>query len=89
MASTIGDVLTSEKLGNFSNIKISNSAKSELLRAMESEKRPSQKGGTTKGKERLEKLKQTVYDAKHKAFVKCVEWTRICDAVELSGMGVM
>ena len=89
MASTIGDILASGKLDSFSNVKISHSMKSKLLRAIEGEEQPRQKGRITKSKERLEQLKQAVHNAKHKAFVKCVEWARTCDPVYLSGTGVM
>ena len=53
----------------------------------------------------INKVKQTIYNelkpedillidnsnlhAKHKSFVKCVEWTRTCDMEELSNTGVM
>ena len=82
MTNTIEDILKSGKPGNCSNIRILPSIKYKLLGAIKDEKRPSQR-------KRIQKLKETIYNVKHKAFVKCVEWTRTCDAVELSNRGVM
>ena len=82
LTNTIEDILKSEKSDNYSNIRILPSIKSSLLGAIKDEKRPSQM-------KRIQKLKETIYNVKHKAFVKCVEWTRTCDAVELSNRGVM
>ena len=82
MTNTIEDVLKPGISGNCSNIKISPSVRSRLLEATKDEKQPGRK-------ERVQKLKETIYNVKHKAFVKCVEWTRSCDAVELSNRGVM
>ena len=82
LTNTIGDILKSEKSDNCSNIRILPSIKSSLLGAIKDEKRPSQM-------KRIQKLKETIYNVKHKAFVKCVEWTRTCDAAELSNRGVM
>ena len=82
MTNTIEDILKSGKPDNYSNIRILHSIKSSLLGAIKDEKRPSQM-------KRIQKLKETIYNVKHKAFVKCVEWTRSCDAVELSNRGVM
>lgn len=82
MTNTIEDILKSGKPDNYSNIRILPSIKYKLLGAIKDEKRPSQR-------KRIQKLKETIYNVKHKAFVKCVEWTRTCDAVELSNRGVM
>ena len=82
MTNTIEDILKSEKSDNYSNIRILPSIKSNLLGAIKDEKRPSQR-------KRIQKLKETIYNVKHKAFVKCIEWTSTCDAVELSNRGVM
>jgi len=58
--------------------------KSKLLNAMKDpEKRDS------RSKEKIGQLKQKVDRIKHKAFVKCVEWAKTCDPVDLSGTGVM
>ena len=82
MTNTIEDILKSGKPDNYSNIRILSSIRSSLLGAIKDEKRPSQM-------KRIQKLKEIIYNVKHKAFVKCVEWTRTCDAVELSNRGVM
>ena len=82
LTNTIEDILKSRKPSNCSNIRILPSIKSNLLGAIKDEKRPSQR-------KRIQKLKETIYNVKHKAFVKCVEWTRTCDAAELSNRGVM
>ena len=82
MTNTIEDILKSGKPGSCSNIRILPSIKSSLLGAIKDEKRPSQR-------KRIQKLKETIYNVKHKAFVKCVEWTRTCDVAELSNRGVM
>ena len=82
MTNTIEDILKSEKSGNCSNIKISPSSRSKLLRAIKDEKHAYQKQTT-------QELEQTVHNAKHKSFVKCVEWTQTCDMEELSNTGVM
>ena len=82
MTNTIEDILKSEKSDNYSNIRILPSIKSSLLGAIKDEKRPSQM-------KRIQKLKEIIYNVKHKAFVNCVEWTRTCDAEELSNRGVM
>jgi hypothetical protein len=89
MVNTIVNILTSGKLGNFSNIKISPSIKPRLLRAIKDKKQHNQKKKTAKRKGRLEKFEQIIHNVEHKAFVKCVEWTRTCDAEELSNRGVM
>ena len=67
MTTTIGDILTSGKSDDFSNVKISHSMKSKLLNVM----------------------KDTERNAKHKSFVKCVEWAKTCDTAELLDKGVM
>ena len=82
MTNTIEDILKSEKSDNYSNIRILPSIKSSLLGAIKDEKRPSQM-------KRIQKLKEKIHRLEHKAFVKCVEWTRTCDAVELSNRCVM
>jgi tRNA G18 (ribose-2'-O)-methylase SpoU len=82
LTNTIEDILKSEKSGNCSNIKISPSSRPQLLRAIKDEKQPYQKQTT-------QKLEETVHNARHKSFVKCVEWTRTCDMEELSNTGVM
>ena len=82
MTNTIEDILKSEKSDNYSNIRILPSIKSSLLGAIKDEKRPSQM-------KRIQKLKEKIHRLEHKAFVKCVEWTRTCDAEELSNRGVM
>ena len=87
MASTIGDILASDKLDDFSNVKISPSIKSKLLNAMKVPKR--QRKRDSRSKEKIRQLKHNVDRIKHKAFVKCVEWARTCDPVDLSGKGVM
>jgi len=79
LTNTIEDIL---KSGNCSNISISSSSRSKLLRAIKDEKQ-------TCEKQTIQKLEQTVHNAKHKSFVKCVEWTRTCDMEELSNTGVM
>ena len=89
MASTLGKILTSGNLDNFSNIKISDCTKSKLLSAMKDGKTPDQRQRDAKGKGSLEKLKQAVYSARHRSFVKCVEWARTCDAEKLSYTGAM
>jgi hypothetical protein len=89
MANTIGGILASGKLGNFSNIRISPSIRPQLLGAIKDGKQSSQNDITAKRKDVTEKLKQLIHDTKHKSFVKCVEWTRTCDAAELSNRGVM
>ena len=82
MTNTIEDILKSGKPGSCSNIRILPSIRSNLLVAIKDEKRPSQM-------KRTQKLKEKIHRLEHKAFVKCVEWTRTCDAVELSNRGVM
>ena len=82
MTNTIEGILKSGKPSNCSNIRILPSIKSKLLGAIKDEKRPSQR-------KRIQKLKETIYNVKHNAFVKCVEWTRTCDVAELSNRGVM
>ena len=82
MTNTIEDILKSGKPGNCFNIRILPSIKSKLLGAIKDEKRPSQMKIT-------QKLKEKIHRLEHKAFVKCVEWTRICDVAELSNRGVM
>ena len=82
MTNTIEDILKSGKPDNCSNIRISTSIKSKLLGAIKYEKHPD------KGK-RIQKLKDTIRSTKHKAFVKCVEWARTCEPVELLEKGVM
>ncbi len=82
MTNTIEDILKSGKPDNYSNIRILPSIKSKLLGAIKDEKHPNQM-------KRIQKLKETIYNVKHKACVKCVEWTRTCDAAELSNRGVM
>ena len=82
MTNTIEDILKSGKPGNCFNIRILPSIKSKLLGAIKDEKRPSQMKIT-------QKLKEKIHRLEHKAFVKCVEWTRTCDVVELSNRGVM
>ena len=82
LTNTIEDILKSGKPGNCSNIRILPSIKYKLLGAIKDEKRPIQR-------KRIQKLKETIYNVKHKAFVKCVEWTRTCDTEELSNRGVM
>ena len=82
MTNTIEDILKSGKPGNCFNIRILPSIKSKLLGAIKDEKRPSQMKIT-------QKLKEKIHRLEHKAFVNCVEWTRTCDAVELSNRGVM
>ena len=82
LTNTIEDILKSGKPGNCSNIRILPSIKYKLLGAIKDEKRPIQM-------KRIQKLKETIYNVKHKAFVKCVEWTRTCDVAELSNLGVM
>ena len=84
MTSTIGDILVSGKLDDFSNITVSHSMKSKLLNVMKGpEKRDS------RSKEKIVQLKQKAGRIKHRAFVKCVEWARTCDPADLSGTGVM
>ena len=82
MTNTIEDVLKPGISGNCSNIKISPSVRSRLLEATKDEKQPGRK-------ERVQKLEEIIRKAGHGAFVKCVEWTRTCDAAELSDRGVM
>ena len=82
MTNTIEDILKSGKPGSCSNIRILPSIRSNLLVAIKDEKRPSQM-------KRTQKLKEKIHRLEHKAFVNCVEWTRTCDAVELSNRGVM
>ena len=82
MTNTIEDILKSGKPDNYSNIRILPSIKSKLLGAIKDEKRPSQM-------KRTQKLKEKIHRLEHKAFVKCVEWTRTCDVAELSNRGVM
>ena len=82
MTNTIEDILKSEKSDNYSNIRILPSIKSSLLGAIKDEKHPSQR-------KIIQKLKETIRNVEHKAFVKCVKWTRTCDAAELSNRGVM
>ena len=82
MTNTIEGILKSRKPDNCSNIRILPSIKSKLLGAIKDEKRPSQM-------KRTQKLKEKIHRLEHKAFVNCVEWTRTCDAVELSNRGVM
>ena len=81
MTNSIEDVLKSGEFSNCSNIQISPSIKSRLV-AIKDEKQQSQ----TK---RIKKLKEKICKIEHKAFVKCVEWARTCDPVDLSGTGVM
>ena len=88
MVNTIGDILASGKPGSFSNVRISRSIKSKLLRAMKGEKQSSKKVRTTKTKG-TQKIKQIIHNAKHKSFVKCVEWAKTCDPIELLEKGVM
>ena len=87
MTSTIGDILASGKLDGFSNITVSQSMKSKLLNVMKDPKQPKKRD--SRSKEKIGQLKQKVDRIKHKAFVKCVEWARTCDPVDLSGTGVM
>ena len=87
MTSTIGDILASGKLDGFSNITVSQSMKSKLLNVMKDPKQPKKRDSWSK--EKIEQLKQKVDRIKHKAFVKCVEWAKTCDPVDLSGKGVM
>ena len=87
MTSTIGDILAYGKSDDFSNVKISHSVKSKLLSVMKDPKQPRKRN--SRSKEKIEQLKQKVDRVKHKAFVKCVEWARTCDPVDLSGTGVM
>ena len=87
MTSTIGDILAYGKSDDFSNVKISHSVKSKLLSVMKDPKQPRKRD--SRSKEKIEQLKQKVDRVKHKAFVKCVEWARTCDPVNLSGTGVM
>ena len=82
MTNTIEEILKSEKSGNCSNIKISPSSRPQLLRAIKDEKQTCEKQTT-------QEFEQTVHSAKHKSFVKCVEWTQTCDMEELSNTGVM
>ena len=82
MTNTIEGILKSGKPSNCSNIRILPSIKPNLLGAIKDEKRPSQM-------KRTQKLKEKIHRLEHKAFVNCVEWTRTCDAVELSNRGVM
>ena len=84
MTTTIGDVLASGKSDDFSNVKISHSMKSKLRNIMKDPKKRD-----SRSKEKIEQLKQKADRIKHKAFVKCVEWARTCDPVDLSGTGVM
>ena len=84
MTITIGDILASGKSDDFSNVKISHSMKSKLLNAMKDPKKRD-----SRSKEKIGQLKQKVDRIKHKAFVKCVEWAKTCDPVDLSGTGVM
>ena len=87
MTSTIGDILASGKLDGFSNVKISHSIKTKLRNVMKDPKQPKKRD--SRSKEKIGQLKQKVDRIKHKAFVKCVEWARTCDPVDLSGTGVM
>ena len=87
MTSTIGDILASGKLDGFSNITVSQSMKSKLLNVMKDPKQPKKRDSWSK--EKIEQLKQKVDRIKHKAFVKCVEWAKTCDPVDLSGKGLM
>ena len=82
LTNTIEDILKSEKSDNCSNITISDSVKHKLLGSIKYEKH------SDKGK-RILKLKDTIRSTKHKAFVKCVEWARTCEPVELLEKGVM
>ena len=84
MTTTIGDVLASGKSDDFSNVKISHSMKSKLRNIMKDPKKRD-----SRSKEKIRQLKHNVDRIKHKAFVKCVEWARTCDPVDLSGKGVM
>ena len=84
MTTIIGDVLASGKSDDFSNVKISHSMKSKLRNIMKDPKKRD-----SRSKEKIGQLKQKVDRIKHKAFVKCVEWARTCDPVDLSGTGVM
>ena len=84
MTTIIGDVLASGKSDDFSNVKISHSMKSKLRNIMKDPKKRD-----SRSKEKIEQLKQKADRIKHKAFVKCVEWARTCDPVDLSGTGVM
>ena len=81
LTNSIEDVLKSGKSSNCSNIKISSSIKSRLV-AIKDEKQQSQKKS-------IQKLKEKICKIEHKAFVKCVEWARTCDRVDLSSTGVM
>ena len=84
MASTIGDILASDKLDDFSNVKISHYMKSKLRNIMKDPKKRD-----SRSKEKIEQLKQKVDRVKHKAFVKCIEWAKTCDPTDLSSTGVM
>ena len=84
MTSTIGDILASGKLDDFSNITVSQSMKSKLLNVMKDPKKRD-----SRSKEKIVQLKQKAGRIKHRAFVKCVEWARTCDPADLSGTGVM
>ena len=84
MANTIGNILTSGKSDDFSNVKISHSMKSKLRNIMKDPKKRD-----SRSKEKIEQLKQKVDRVKHKAFVKCIEWAKTCDPTDLSSTGVM
>ena len=87
MTTTIGDVLASGKSDDFSNVKISHSMKSKLRNVMKDPKQPRKRD--SRSKEKIEQLKQKVDRVKHKAFVKCIEWAKTCDPIDLSSTGVM
>ena len=79
--------MASGKLDGFSNVKISHSIKTKLRNVMKDSKQPKKRD--SRSKEKIGQLRQKADRIKHKAFVKCVEWARTCDPVDLSGTGVM
>ena len=87
MTSTIGDILASGKLDDFSNITVSQSMKSKLLNVMKDPKQPKKRD--SRSKEKIGQLRQKADRIKHKAFVKCIEWAKTCDPTYLSSTGVM
>ena len=82
MTNTIEDILKSGKPDNCSNITISDSARRKIIGSIKDERH------SDKGK-RIQKLKDTIRSTKHKAFVKCIEWARTCEPIELLEKGVM
>jgi hypothetical protein len=87
-AGTIGQILMSGKLSNFSNVKVSPQLKAKFFKAIKEEKQSLHKSSIANKKSQAEKLSKIIYHAKHESFVKCVEWNKTCDNEELIQRGV-